>query len=289
MVSNASQRNPAECSTAFFQSIDSATCDVPDISKKATIWVCLRGSLAVDTRDGPFILTRRQYLTLPHDYRATLLPGHSSLGLLAAFSPALPTSLSLPVSSQAMHRGVFALASNASSALLRTAIDLLRNPERRDTDWSDFQMRQLLQHAQAGQPEILQWLESTPGRTQKHRRTALQRLLYARNMILNRPFEENTLDVLASAARYSKSHFVKTFRDVFGETPGALHATARIHMAKLLMGQSGLSIGEIAADVGYGSRCAFSRMFKSRMGMNASSFRKRDVGAHIQGITAASK
>ena len=45
-------------------------------------------------------------------------------------------------------------------------------------------------------------------------------------------------------------------------------------MAKTLMHDSTLGIGEIASDVGYGSRCAFARMFKHQVGVSASNFRR---------------
>ena len=82
------------------------------------------------------------------------------------------------------------------------------------------------------------------------------------------------MESLAAAARYSKSHFVKTFREVFAETPGSLHAAARLEMAKQLVSQTNLTIGKIAADLGYGSRCAFSRSFKIHTGINATVFRR---------------
>lgn len=249
---------------------------LPDLSDHATLWICLRGAFAIDTRDGPFLLTGRNYLTLPADYRPTLMPGYDGFGLLVALPP---SAFGRPMFAMQPRRGLqrspYALRSPATWPLIAAAFDCLRHGKDWDPQWRAFQAMQLMHAALTEQTDIARWLARAPGRTEKHRRIALQRLLHARNRILNSPFDEHHIDSLARAARYSKSHFIKAFRDVFGETPGALHVSARIEMAKTMIARSGMSIGEIAADLGYGSRCAFSRSFKIHTGINATVFRRQ--------------
>lgn len=248
---------------------------LPDLVDHATLWICLRGAFAIDTRDGPFLLTGRNYLTLPGDYRPTVMPGYDGFGLLVALPP---SAFGRPIFALQPRRGLqrspYALRSAATWPIIAATFDCLRNAKEWDPQWRAFQAMQLMHAALAEQPEIARWLQRAPGRTEKHRRIALQRLLHARNRILNSPFDEHDIDSLARAARYSKSHFIKAFRDVFGETPGALHVSARIEMAKTMIARRGMSIGEIAADLGYGSRCAFSRSFKIHTGINATVFRR---------------
>lgn len=254
---------------------DSAT-RLPDLSDNATLWICLRGAFAIDTRDGPFLLVGRNYLTLPGDYRPTLLPGYDGLGLLVTLPAA---AFGRPLFALQPRRGLqrvpYALLSRAGASLIAATFDALRHAPEWEPQWRAFQAMQLMHAALTAQTEVTVWLDRAPGRTEKHRRIALQRLLHARNRILNSPFDEHDIDSLARAARYSKSHFIKAFRDVFGETPGALHVAARIEMAKTMISHSGMSIGEIAADLGYGSRCAFSRSFKIHTGINATVFRRQ--------------
>lgn len=249
---------------------------LPDLSEHATLWICLRGAFAIDTCDGPFLLTGRHYLTLPAEHRPTMMPGYGGVALLVAVPHA---AFGRPVFALQPRRGLqrlpCALRSRAPSGLIAATFDCLRHAAGWDPQWRAFQAMQLMHAAMAGQPEIARWLERAPGRTEKHRRIALQRLLHARNRILNAPFDEHDLETLSRAARYSKSHFIKAFRDVFGETPGALHVAARIEMAKTLISRSAMSIGEIAADLGYGSRCAFSRSFKIHTGINATVYRSQ--------------
>lgn len=239
-----------------------------------SLWVCLRGTIEVDSLEGPFPLTRGQYLTLPPDARASFAPGAPGLGLLLVIPPALLTARGRGHAGPQRSPPIFAFRSRAPRELLQQSIATLRHGAHWDDNARMFRALQLMRLALSAQEEIRTWLARVPGRSETHRRNTLQRLLRARNAILNMPFESHDLDSLAYAANYSKSHFLRTFRDVFGETPGALLTVSRIAMAKSLMYDSALGIGEIAADVGYGSRCAFSRMFKSHVGVSASSFRR---------------
>lgn len=237
------------------------------------LWICLRGPLRVDTVDGRFTLARRDVLTLPADHHGQLAPGNPGAGLLLAIPRAVlqPARKASSVRRARAMRPLFATHARADLVLLRQALQAWR--EGPAQDWPLARAADLLQLALAQQHHVATWLQRIPGRSESHRHHALQRLLRARNRIVNMPFERHDLDTLAIAANYSKSHFIRMFRDVFGVTPGVLLATARIDMAKSLIVNSDLAIAEIAADVGYENRFAFSRLFKKRVGVSASNFR----------------
>lgn len=245
---------------------------IPDTH--ATLCICLRGTLDIETVDGPFALGRRRMLTLPPDARPVPVPGSTGLGLLVSLPPLL---LAGHGGARGRRRApaIFACRSTAPAPVLDQTLHLLRH----GATWSDDlrlpRALQLVRQALAAQNDVHAWLQRVPGRSDTHRRNTLQRLLRARNAILNTPFEDHDLESLSHTANYSKSHFLRTFRDVFGETPGELLTGARIAMAKSLMSDGAMGISEIAADVGYASRCAFSRMFKNRVGESASNFRRR--------------
>ncbi|MBB5206885.1 helix-turn-helix transcriptional regulator [Chiayiivirga flava] len=246
---------------------------VPTPADHVSLAICLRGGLEIDTPEGPFQLSRRQLLTLPPHAGVTSAVG-AGLGLLVSVPPMLLTT-----PSRTRGRGrvppVFACRSPAPLDVLLQATALLRHGDGWNDDTRMLRALQVMRLALAGQTEVHAWLQRVPGRSDAHRRNTLHRLLRARHAIVNTPFEDHDLDSLALAANYSKSHFLRTFRDVFGQTPGALLTVSRIAMAKSLMSEGAMGIGEIAADVGYTSRCAFSRMFKSRVGESASNFRRR--------------
>lgn len=79
---------------------------------------------------------------------------------------------------------------------------------------------------------------------------------------------------LASKACLSQGAFIRSFSARYGMPPIAYRKNLRITAAKHLLSVSGRSIGEIASNVGYRDIFAFSRTFKSLVGMTASDWRK---------------
>jgi AraC-like DNA-binding protein len=239
-----------------------------------TLWFCLRGAVEIDTADGPFRLQRRGFLSLPGsaaaravgrefaDWVVVSIP-QSALGGLARAADLrrLPEPLLFPTPLP------------LTRPLLRALTALLRQTQVANHLSTDILVGTLIQTAQQAQAPVLPWIERACGRSEGHRRQVVLRLLSPRNRILNEPFGVHDLDTLAAAARYSKSHFLRMFRDVFGPTPHDLLIEARMDLAKRLIANSDLAISEVAASVGYESRYAFARLFKKRVGMTASDYR----------------
>lgn len=240
-----------------------------------SLWCVLRGSVEVNDGDATFTVPSRHFLALPAgatvrgvgrqdaDWVALALPPASvatalrAVGLRRAPGPLLLPTI-LP-----MGRG-----------LLRALVGLLRQADRETRPTLDILLGGVLQAASDAQLPTRAWVARASGRSEGHRRQTVLRLLSARNRILGSPFDDNDLDSLAAAARYSKSHFLRSFRDVFGCTPHELLIQARMDLAKDLIANSDLAISEIAATVGYESRFAFARSFKKRVGLTATRFRQ---------------
>jgi AraC-like DNA-binding protein len=83
------------------------------------------------------------------------------------------------------------------------------------------------------------------------------------------------LDVAGLAARagYSRYHFVRLFRDVYGETPGHYLARRRIERAQELLRSANLTVTEICMMVGFTSLGTFCTRFRRQVGMTATEFR----------------
>ena len=83
------------------------------------------------------------------------------------------------------------------------------------------------------------------------------------------------LDVpaMARAAHASPSHFARSFRRAFGETPYAYLMTRRIERAKALLRGSDLSVTEISLAVGCQSLGTFSSRFHEIVGMTPTAYR----------------
>ncbi len=86
------------------------------------------------------------------------------------------------------------------------------------------------------------------------------------------------LDAVAAHAGYSRFHFLRAFKQVYGLTPGQYLSRRRIERAEELLRTADLSVTEICWLVGFGSLGTFSARFKKQTGLTPSDYRKRHVG-----------
>src|SRR3954451_17003515 len=82
---------------------------------------------------------------------------------------------------------------------------------------------------------------------------------------------------LARIAYVSEAHFIRTFKDTFGETPHRYLQRRRVERAMFLLRETDRSVTEICLDVGFASLGTFSRMFRRIMDMSPSEYRTRAV------------
>src|SRR5918911_5295716 len=85
------------------------------------------------------------------------------------------------------------------------------------------------------------------------------------------------LDVaaLARVALTSKAHFIRTFKETFGETPHRYLQRRRLERAMALLRETDLSVTEICFDVGFSSLGSFSRTFRDVIGVSPRAYRER--------------
>lgn len=83
-----------------------------------------------------------------------------------------------------------------------------------------------------------------------------------------------TVEALAREMGYSVSHFSRTFAAVTGVRPQEFAIHARVDRARELLATTSLSVGEVAAAVGFAEIFYFSRLFKQRTGTTPSEFRR---------------
>ena len=245
----------------------------------ATLWICLRGQLEVDSADGPFRLQGRQFLYFPGTHRARGVARDAADWMVLSFAPERLRRTGPGGARRGSASHLYPVALPMRRQLLRSVVALLRTLEGGGGSSVEIVIDSLLLDAVDAQAPVNAWLERACGRSESHRRQVLLRLLSPRNRILNEPFASHDLGSLAAAARYSKSHFLRLFRDVFGQTPHDLLIEARMELAKDLITGSDMAIAEVAASVGYESRYAFSRLFKKRVGSTASDFRQDGAAA----------
>jgi AraC family transcriptional regulator len=86
--------------------------------------------------------------------------------------------------------------------------------------------------------------------------------------------EDISLNVLADLVRLSPYHFLRSFKQSFGEPPHRYWTARRIERAKALLANPRASITEIAFDVGFSATSPFSATFHRITGQTPTDYRR---------------
>ncbi len=98
-----------------------------------------------------------------------------------------------------------------------------------------------------------------------------RRIVSAKLYIDNHYPDDIDLDDIAGEAHFSRFHFIRLFKDVYGKTPHQYLIHVRIENAKQLL-KNGTPVTETCFAVGFGSLSSFSALFKRRAGVPPSEF-----------------
>ena len=82
-----------------------------------------------------------------------------------------------------------------------------------------------------------------------------------------------SVETVASHVGVSRSYLHRAFRAAFGCAPGAYLTDYRLDRASQLLRHSTLSVGAVAASVGFSDPFYFSRLVRRRMGLSPSDYR----------------
>jgi AraC-like DNA-binding protein len=93
-------------------------------------------------------------------------------------------------------------------------------------------------------------------------------------LIHREPARDWTLASLAAEAAMSRSALAARFSEKVGEPVMQYLTRWRMHLAVSRLRETDVGIGELAADLGYGSEAAFSRAFKRTLGMPPGAVRR---------------
>lgn len=103
-----------------------------------------------------------------------------------------------------------------------------------------------------------------------------RRVVHAK-LFIDRNFA-GTIDLKHSAdeASFSKFHFIRLFKEIYGKTPHQYLIYVRVERAKALLSE-GAPVSQVCYDVGFESVGSFSDLFKRNVGLSPSAFRKTQV------------
>lgn len=108
---------------------------------------------------------------------------------------------------------------------------------------------------------------------------ANRRLLRARDAMDRSYADALDIEALARSVHLSRAHFIRSFRETFGETPHRYLQRRRLERAMALLRESDRPVTEICLDVGFSSLGTFSRTFHDVVGMSPSGYRQREQAA----------
>jgi len=84
-----------------------------------------------------------------------------------------------------------------------------------------------------------------------------------------------SIEELANLAGLSRFHLIRSFRDVFGQTPYQYFLRLRMDEARRLLLSTNLQVAEVATRVGFSSSTQFVKMFRALEGVTPGSLRQR--------------
>jgi AraC family transcriptional regulator, activator of mtrCDE len=101
-----------------------------------------------------------------------------------------------------------------------------------------------------------------------------RRLGRAWQAMLQDPAHDWTVEALAELASMSRATFMRSFSKLAGSSPWTLLTQVRMQLALGLLSRSQSGLSDIAAQVGYQSQAAFSKVFKDTYGMAPGQMRR---------------
>ena len=116
--------------------------------------------------------------------------------------------------------------------------------------------------------------EHVPARVRGHAGLPRAKLRRIQEYIQSRLGTDLTLEELAAEVGYSRSHFLRLFRASTGLTPHHYVFTRRIELARRLLGQAHITIGEVAHLCGFSSPAHLTVAFRKECGITPTEYRR---------------
>jgi AraC-like DNA-binding protein len=139
----------------------------------------------------------------------------------------------------------------------------------------DERLRELVERLLAAHAAASREADALPALRASTREELYRRLHRARDYAvacLERPL---TLEELAGVACLSPNHFLRTFKQLFARTPHQFLTDKRLERACSWLAHGGRPVAEVAAAAGFESLGSFSWLFRRRVGLAPTEYRRR--------------
>ena len=142
-----------------------------------------------------------------------------------------------------------------------------------ESAWLEERFHQLIARMLEVHRGIYREVERVPALRASTREELYRRLYRARDFIEASLTLPTSLNDAAAAADLAPHHFLRSFKQLFGETPCRYQTRRRMEKARELVLKSDLAITEICYEVGFESPGSFSWDFRRRYGLSPAQLR----------------
>ena len=145
---------------------------------------------------------------------------------------------------------------------------------RDDPEWIDRRLRRIVIRLLCAHRGLYREIDALPAARPSTREELYRRLQRARDFAEASLGQPVTLDDMAKIACLSPTHLLRTFRQLFGESPHRYLVRRRLERAAELLTASDRTVTEVCLEVGYESLGSFSSLFRRRYGISPDRYRR---------------
>ena len=155
-----------------------------------------------------------------------------------------------------------------SPALVRLRAASSYHPEWLEEQFHDLAERLLLVHT-----KVRCDMDRVSAIRPSTREELYRRLYRARDFLFAASSQNITLQEMAGVACLSPNHFLRTFKQVFHQTPHQFLTNLRMEQARKLLDKTEMPVTEICFAVGFDSPGSFSWLFRKHFGLSPAQYR----------------
>jgi AraC-like DNA-binding protein len=147
---------------------------------------------------------------------------------------------------------------------------------RAEPGWLAEQLHRVMQRLLQVHFNVYQEVEILPAVRPATREELYRRLYLARDYMAATFDQPLTLEEVAGVAGLSSNHLLRTFKNLFHQTPHQYLVTRRLEQAQKLLSQTNQSVTDICLAVGFESVGTFSWLFRRRLGLSPTQYRRQN-------------